>query len=396
MLTPALRSSLPLLIGMFITKCVAIGLSLIPILIVDLHLDKDTSALSLTMVRGAMLAGPIIGGYLIDLITPRRALFIGMAGSALGMLGLSMASNSLMVVGFGALAQLCQMIVMSTARYLLVTLCKPEHHVEALGWFRTVNNGAQIFSYSLGWGLGHFGLPALFLMDAVTSFIALGVSIRLIPLENAGVGAREATPAFTNNKPVAVSNTPLWKISFLIASYGFLSELFYSALPAKLRLLYGADGVSIFSKLMLVNVILCALLTIVFSKYASKHSNGARRTLLIGLLFVFIGGSVCILMTEHRYFLFFGFLVITLGELLFQSLAQFVVMRLVPDGKKSGSTYGLSVAIHGGGRLLGASMAFPFFIYGGHPVATLSGIAAVISCVFLWSRKSIPISRPQS
>lgn len=391
MLSPALKSSLPLLIGMFITKCIAIGLSLIPVLIVDLRLDNDTSALALTMIRGAMLFGPMIGGYLMDELTPRRVYFLGLSGSALGMFGLSIASNALMLVGFGVLAQLCGALVMSTARYLLFTLCKPEHQIEALGWFRTVNNGAQIFSYSLGWGIGHFGLPMLYLLDAVTSLIALAVSYKMIPKANEKFPAKtENTDSATDSKRSdsgPISNTALWKVSILMAAFGFLIELFLSVIPAKLRLLYGEAGVPIFSQLMLLNVGLCALLTIFFS----KNARDSRRTLLTGIFLIFVGVALGVLMPERRAVLYFSFLVLTLGELLFQSLAQYVVMRLVPEGKRSGSTYGLSVSIHAAGRLLGASTAFPLFIYGENPMTALTAIAVVIAGIFLWSRKSIPV-----
>jgi hypothetical protein len=88
-----------------------------------------------------------------------------------------------------------------------------------------------------------------------------------------------------------------------------------------------------------------------------------------------------------QLWVFGGMLLITLGELMVGSTAQYTLMRLTPGGAKGGFYYSLGISLMQGGRIIGAAVAFPLLIHAsrlGPFTALMIGVFAVQLSV-LWS-----------
>ncbi|MFN7135857.1 MAG: MFS transporter, partial [Myxococcales bacterium] len=145
---PVFRQSLPVLLTTFVNKVGAVGLSLLPMLLVERALPSETSSLVMGLVKAAVLLGSFAGGWVADRAGLRVALVSSFAIAGTGLALLPLASDWVVLAALAMLAQLGNAMFHSPARLLVTSAVAPEHQREAIGWLRGAVNGGQIVSFS--------------------------------------------------------------------------------------------------------------------------------------------------------------------------------------------------------------------------------------------------------
>jgi hypothetical protein len=68
-----------------------------------------------------------------------------------------------------------------------------------------------------------------------------------------------------------------------------------------------------------------------------------------------------------RALIYAGMFFNTLGEIVFASLSQVVILQSLPKTHAQGSVYGFSVMVQMTGRIIGGALAIPMIAYGTRP-----------------------------
>ena len=150
---------------------------------------------------------------------------------------------------------------------------------------------------------------------------------------------------------------------------------------ARCRIVFGEQGLTVFSELWIANTVLCAALSIV----AARRLSSASKALPAGLLLVTAGLSLSFGPGGSKAALFAGMLALTAGEIVFNALAGLVLVlvRLAPPGLRQGSAYGGAVFVQFAGRIAGGSLAFPLVVATAHPLPIV-WLAATILLALCW------------
>lgn len=361
------QQSLPITLTSFINKVGTIGLSIIPIILVERRISIEHSSWIMGGIKSAGFLGIWIGGWCCDSWGFRRTLLLSFLISGVGMLGLPFVGSAFLIGALGALAQLGSSFYFAPARLLLTQMVEPHQRREAFAWQRTANNFAQIISFSLGALLGKFGTGFLVLFDALTSFSAIGVGRKVLPREDRASPIDVISPRFIRTR------FSFFQCVLIIATFSFLYEIYLVSAAAKCKLLFGDQGLTVYSQMMIINTVLCAA----FSVTTSRILTNAVRVLPIGLTLLSLGMTLTFGSGQDKFYFFLGSLVLTLGELVFNSLAGLVLIQVTPPGKKQASLYSSGLLVQFVGRILGASLAFPLVVDSHHPTQVI-GIACAI------------------
>lgn len=363
----AFRRSLPLTLTSFVNRMGTIGLSLIPILLVERNISVADSSFAMTTVKAVSIGGPLIGGWCSDRIGLKKALFLSFACNALGLALIPMADPFWAFILLACIAQLGHAMFPAVARLMVAALLPPRQQQESIGWVRTANNGGQIVSFSLGTLLASFGVAPLLWIDAATSAAAAFIASKLIPArlpshQSAIGGEKGSAPGASRAQ---------WNLFFLcaftMAAFNFLVELFMVGTAADCRVTFGADGLRRFSQCMLINTALCTLLAVP----ATRVLKNPRVALPLGIALT-VAGLTLIFgapLTPPR--LYSGAFLYTLGEVVFMSLGSYALIRMTPKHRAQGTVYGFALVIQRVGSILGAGMAFPLLVHGEHPLRFL-------------------------
>src|SRR5262249_5122324 len=119
------RQSLPLLTTACINRCATIGLSLLPMPLIDNLPSTGVSSTILGLVKVALVAGTLLGGVVADRVGMKKSILLSflLAGIGLGCLPLG---DSVVWIGFWAVVgQLGQAVFYSPARVMVVELVPP-------------------------------------------------------------------------------------------------------------------------------------------------------------------------------------------------------------------------------------------------------------------------------
>jgi MFS family permease len=384
---PPFRRSLPVTLTSFINKSGQIGLSIIPILLVERQFSNDQSAWIMGSIKTAGLAGILLGGWSCDRWGLRATLLLSFLVSGLGMALLPFSQSALLLAVLGCVAQVGASLYYASARLLITQLVPLHERREAIAWQRTANNLAQIISFSLGALLGHLGPKLLILFDALTSFVAAGVGSKLLPPTTASA---EKTPSA--DPPTGVQLAPeettrsgkraFYQCALIIASFAFLFELYSVGAAARCKILFGGEGLAVFSKLMVINTIFCAAFSVVAAKYLTRAAltlPAGLALMITGILLTF-GGEP----TPATFYV--GSFITTLGEIVFHSVAGLVLIHFTPPGSRQGTTYSSGILVQFGGRIAGGALAFPMLVGSDHPLTWVAIASIPILTLSLASR----------
>jgi MFS family permease len=371
------KKSLPILVPSFINKCGEIGLNLLPMILIERNASASEASIVLTAVTFTLPVATFLGGWFSDR-TDSRTIYLWSFGlSAIGLSVIPFAPNLWMIALFGIIAQVGKAFYTSSARMMLSQIVGSQHQKEALGWFRTGNNMGQIVSYSLGTFFAGFGTTIFFVFDGITSFVGflLGKFWFVRPNENApmitspvvsvhsshpSVDAGPLTPEIQNGE---ISWNPIARMALVLGGFNFLYELFALSLAATCKINFGADGLKYFSMAMMINTILCTI----FAVPAAKYFTRPFPTLFVGLGLVSVGGALAYTNPDQKTYLFLGMFVVTVGEIIYSSLSQYVMMSLTKTKPRPATAYAAAMSLQTTIRALSGAATFPLIVHGPSP-----------------------------
>lgn len=335
----------------------------------------------LSALKGTMLAGTLAGGALTDRVNSRTLVLAALLMSAAGLGFLPFQTSIWLILFFGMLAQFSEALMAVVQRLLLMDQVERAHQKEALGWMRMVNNFAQIFSFTVGAAGSRLGLLPLFLFDSATSLGAFFIGREILPRREGPSGDRGRLGG--EDAGGAASKWTFFRCAVVLMGWSFFYELFMEGGAGRLEVLHPGEGLRRFSTMMILNTVLCAA----FAVQATRLFRRPWITMAGGMLLTVLGILLAGWGMASQAWVFAGMLLLTVGELMVGSTAQFALMRLTPGGGRSGFYYSLGITLMQAGRIAGAAVAFPLLIH----AARLGPFTALMIGVFglqlavLWS-----------
>lgn len=367
---PAYRQSRPVLLTTFTNKVGSIGLSLVPILLVDKHVSTAQGSFVLSTLKAMILVGTLAGGWLSDRFSSRRLALIALMMSAVGLGFLPFQRAIVLLLAFAILAQLAEALMNVVQRILLMDQVDLSYQKEALGWMRMVANFAQIFSYTIATLGAGLGVMPLMLLDASTSFFSFLLGRKILPGTPAHAPSERGFGTRDGKAPA--SRWAFVGCAFVLMGWSFFYELFMEGGSGRLEVLHPGQGLRRFASAMILNTVLCTVAAV----HATRLFRSSWRAITWGLALTAAGLLVAGWGMERQAWVFFGMFLITLGELMLGAVAQYTLMRLTPEDKNAGFYYSVGLTIMQCGRIAGAALAFPLLIHA-DSLAKFSAIVVV-------------------
>jgi MFS family permease len=361
----AFRASLPLTATSFVNKVGTIGLSLLPVLLVEREVPIAQASLIMGSTKAMALVASLLGGMASDRLGMKRVLLASFGLSALGLFGMASFKSVLFLALFAMLAQLGNNLFHSPARLLLTEMVAKNQVKEAIAWLRTGNNAGQIVSYSVGSVFASLGTALLIYFDAATSLLAMLCGLKWLPEHKPAV-----VQVVANQEGQESASWSTFILCTLIVAGGSLIyDFFVTGAAAKYRIVFGTEGVRIFSLSMVINTVFCALLAV----HAARICKNPARVLPVGICLEMLGATIALEAANQgvsfatRALIYAGMFFNTLGEIVFASLSQVVILQSLPKTHAQGSVYGFSVMVQMTGRIIGGALAIPMIAYGTRP-----------------------------
>lgn len=359
----------PLVLTSFINKSGTIGLSLLPMLLIEKNISVAESSFIMGAVKASLFLGHIMGGVGSDRIGLRFTVNTSFFICGLGLALLPFADSAWLILLCGIFAQAGTAMFTSASRILLSELVAKTSFQSALAWLRSANNLAQVISSAIASIFASMGLKFLFLFDAVTSFIALIFGAKWMPDSHAHKQIKDQPKLFSILKDPQFWKQPQTKRYFLIIGMLFcffiIYDLAYLGISAKCKILWGNDGIRYFTYFNLINTTFCGLLAIP----ATRIFQDVRKAFPLGFILVAAGGALA-LNTESLWQILIGGFLFSLGELIFSTLSQFTMIEETPPFAK-GTFYGFSLVLQSAGRVIGSAMIFPLVIAENYSLAII-------------------------
>ena len=333
----------------------AIGLSLVPVLLVERHITTQQSAAVLSAIRLTLIVGVLSSGWVLDRMGGRFTVLVALLMSAVGLGLLPLASTALFIAVFGMLAQYGDGLIRIAFRVILTDSVPFENHKEALGWMRAANNFGQIISYGVGAVAGLFGIIYLFWFDSITSFIAFGVGLRVLP--------RPKHP----HEVSAIASSSLERqeklrvfvfCALILCGFTFFYELYMTSTAGRLELIHPGKGLRLFSTCMVINTVICTFLAVPAAKYFRRPSI----VFPVGIFCCLIAVVISTFFTQSLLLVWLSAFLISFEEVAMVSLTQFTLIRLTPKSANSTSWYSAGLTLSNLGRIVAAGVAFPWFV----------------------------------
>lgn len=345
----AFKTSFPVLFTSFVNRVGTIGLSLVPVLLVEQHFTEDQSSTVIGLMKCCVLLGTFLGGWTADLIGSRRGIFLSFILSAIGLGLLPFQKEIFLVAGLAMIAQTGQSMFSGLGRTLLSEVVPPDHQRESIGWLRMANNSGQIISFGVGW-LVLSSVMGLMLFDSATSLLAVIIGVFLFPkVDIYGHESLQSKASGGHGK----AWTPLVIVTLLAMIFSFFYELFMTGAAIRFKVAYGTDSVACFSRAMVINTLMCTILAVI----AARRLSNPKIVLPVGLALT-AGACWFGLWTANPANLFAATFVLTLGEIIFTALSGYLIFQLIPQVKNRGMVYGFVLVCQNIGSVTGAAIAF--------------------------------------
>lgn len=359
-----------LLVASFVNRCGTLGLYLLPMLLIE---RQFTSAQSGTILSTTKIFQPlsfILGGVAVHRFGARRVVLGGFLLTAVGLFLMPVFSNFFLILIASAIAQIGTSSFNPAARDLIRRGAQLGEIKVRLAWLRSVNNVAQMVSSALGIAAGGLGLLFPFLFDGITSLLAFFYGKRRISaapdrVEVADESSQSSEPL--RAKRAGRSEAGFWRFSWTLMAFYFLYDLGFLGFSALAKLRLGENAIQIFGLVSLINTAFCGLLAVPVSKYVTRPFA----TMLGGSSLVALGAAGAVVWGYSAWSFAFWAAVFSAGELLTQAFSQTLLLGNSPASGASRS-YGASLAIQGGGRLLAGAALFPLYVDFQFPVLTVA------------------------
>lgn len=380
----AFRQSRPVLLTAFANKVGSIGLSLVPILLVSKGVTTAQGSLVLSALKATILAGTLAGGALSDRLSSRALVLAALLLSACGLGLLPFQRSVFLILLLGILAQLAEALMNVAQRLLLMNQVEAGRQKEGLGWLRMASNFAQIFSYTIAALAARWGVMPLMVFDAATSLGAFLLGRKALPRAAASgkpqrgiAGGRSGAPA---------SKAAFFGCAVVLMGWALMYELFLEGGAGRLEILHPGEGLRRFSTMMILNTALCAVFAVRAARFFEKSWEAIAGGLTLTTLGVLIAG--CGMASQSS--VFGGMLLISLGEIMLGTSAQYTLMRLTPGAENAGFYYSMGLSLMQCGRIAGAALAFPLLIHADSlaPFTILVTAIPTVLLVLLWLLRS--------
>lgn len=359
-LTP-LQESLPVIITSWVNKTGTLGVSLLPILLVERGYGSATSAAILTAVKATTIFGTLLSGWAGDVLGLRITVLGAFLCSAIGFTFVPIFHVPWQLAAAGMIGQLGVASTNGSIRLLLTRTVRRENQKEGLGWMRTANNFGQIVSYTLLALAATIGLRLLIWFDALTSFLAFCLGLRILPASSDSSEGAEVHGSSVKTEPLVSKQgwAPFVACTVLIALWNFMYEFFMSGSGGRLKVIHPAHGVQVFGTIMVLNTVICTLLAVKATRMFSRPS----RTLPLGSTLVTLGMASLVAWADRIPGLVVSVFLMTLGEVIYGVFTQFLLIRLNPSQSRPSFVYSMAILTANLGRALAAAVVFPLFIY---------------------------------
>ncbi len=375
----AFTQSRPVLITSLVNKTGSIGVSLLPMILVEGHYSTAQSSLAMSLVKGSIIVATLLAGAAADAVGLRPTVLVSFLAAALGLAFLPLHLGYAALLVSGIVAQSGITAINATMRLILTKSVERQHHKEALGWMRFVNNLGQIASYGLAAVTAALGARVMIWFDAATSLAAFGIGRKILPEASAAPAQQAQAQGHAPGR--GSSWWPFIGCTLILTGWNFMYEFFMSGVAGRLKLIYPEEGLRIFSGMMVVNTVICAALAVVASRFFSR----VVPSLALGVTLT-AGGVLLGVHSSHSIpLLFCGILSLTLGEVVYGALAQFLLIRSVPSFKRENTLYSTAILVSSSGKMIAAGLAFPLIVnasaFSGAFAATV--VAALVSFAVL-------------
>jgi hypothetical protein len=346
------------------------GLTFIPIYLVQRATENHESALILGSIRSSLIIGTLFSGVFIEWFGSRRSALVAFILSAIGLGAFTQIDAVPLLILFGSLAQFGDNLSKIALRFLINETVERHLHKEVISWVRAMNNFGQTFSFMAASFITATGVRSFLIADAVFSGVAFLLGLRLLP-RNPPLKDRPSTQKFTGHRLV-----PLFVFAFVISIYSFIYEFCVTGVGARIEFLYPNEGVKMLSWGMFLNTILCTILAIP----AGRHFTTPSKVIPVSFLIAIVGLGIALGFPHSVLAVLTGFLLMTFSEVMYGALALFVLIRLVPNRKHSSSYYSFAVVLSVLGKILAGALTFPWLV---RKTIAPEFIFAVIASVFL-------------
>lgn len=390
----AFRASLPLTGTSFVNKVGTIGLSLLPVLLVEREVGIGQASLIMGLTKAMALVASFLGGIASDRLGMKKVLLASFGLSAVGLFGMASLKSVILLALFAMLAQLGNNLFHSPARLLLTEMVAKNQVKEAIAWLRTGNNAGQIVSYSIGSVFAALGTSLLIYFDAVTSLLAMLCGLKWLPEHKPAVVGAEQGQEGQEKAPWGT----FIRCTLIVAGSSLIYEFFVSGAAAKYRIVFGPEGVRIFSLSMVINTVFCAL----FAVHAAKIFKNPARVLPLGICLEMLGAALALEAARvdvgfsTRALIYGGMFLNTLGEIVFASLSQVVILQALPKTHAQGSVYGFAIMVQMTGRIIGGALAIPMIAYGTRPGLVVLALGLPFLVLALLSATELKKLEPES
>jgi MFS family permease len=370
------RRALPLLSVSLVNKVASVGVSLLPVIVVERGLPPGEAAFVLGAARAASVVGTLGSGALADRFGAKVALLVSFALASLGVAGMAAPGGPGALVATAGLANAGLAMFPVASRLLLAAAVPGEEQKEAVAWLRTVANLGLAVSFTTSGLLGGERLVPLLLLDAAMSLAALVLGAAWLPGAHrsaaAGVAGRGGRAV------VFVAMTAL------VSAWNGAYEAYLASCAALLRTELGPDGVRVFSLVMIANTVGCTVLGVATTRWIARPDRSVPAGFALLLLGAVIGTG------GDATGALVGVTFATVGELLWAATAQYVWMGLLPDGARRSTVFAVAMTVTYLARALGAAAVFPLVVEGPMPrlamgALVLPGLLGSLAAGPIWA-----------
>jgi MFS family permease len=273
--------------GFFVTPLLTL------ILTQKLGMSKAEAGTTVALLLLTQAPCVILGGRLADTIGRKKTLLAGSLAGAAFYLACGAGLTGRTMVYCIILAADCVAVSMPASDALLADLTKPEERQSAYSLLYLGINIGMAASPIIGGLLFKDHLPLLFILDAVTTFAAVGIIAFRVP-EVFVPGRR------TDSAPAISLHAALKRAPVLAAFVGFmfLYDFCYSQwnfmLPAQFGDRFSGDGARLYSVLSSINAVTVIVMTPLVTRL-TRRTRPLRAMAVAGIFYcaAYIGFSAC-------------------------------------------------------------------------------------------------------
>lgn len=345
------RAPWALIISSFINKSGELAISLLPMLLIERQVTTSEASMIMGLTKAAQMGGFYFGGLLSDFFGYKAIILASYFLGFLGFTLLPFLRSNILITFFAICAQFGSSLFNPSSRALVKELSGPSLKTN-MAWLRTASNLGQVVSSIFGIILGPLGLIIPFLVDGITSFLALVIGF--FALQNA-----KTNLPHSNGDSITQKGYYLYSIG--LAFFYFIYELGFLSFSGFGKLALGNDGIRAFGVVLLVNTFLCGILAVP----AAHLFHKPKKSLVIGFLLISFGMLLLTLLPKTILFFALCSLIMTVGEVVFSVHAQ--TLLLVNSSGKSNKHYGISLMIQSMGRFMAGVALFPFVLTSNYP-----------------------------